>query len=146
MRLRTTKFLNPEPLSGTAYQAAGLPDWPTLAHFFSFFYFNMSSQEKTGEFPAEIKSLRKQNFIYLFFILLFLMDSKNDLTILLRKHDEKTITPEERDQLHGLLSEIYSPGQKMFLYRCPDCKKPLFNMHHEGPQCMYSQGGCGYKP
>jgi len=74
------------------------------------------------------------------------MIEKTVLATLLEKHYQKTITSEEKDKLHGLLREIYSPGEKMVLYKCPDCKKPLFYMHDKGPACMYGKGGCGYRP
>ncbi len=74
------------------------------------------------------------------------MNAKTDLTILLEKHDERKITLNEREQLHILLKEIYAYGDRMSLYRCPECKKPLVYMWSGGPQCLFGQGGCGYIP
>lgn len=70
------------------------------------------------------------------------MTRNDDLTALLDKHDKGEISLQEREQLHSLLKKIYNPGEKMMLYKCPECKKPLMYFFDGSVQCLFVYG-CG---
>ena len=59
---------------------------------------------------------------------------------LLEKHSSKTISKDERWELHVLFKEKYSYGETIPEYLCPECKKPLVFTYGKGPACWLELG------
>lgn len=55
-------------------------------------------------------------------------------------------TPEQNDMLaYELVHRGIGKGQVIAKFRCPTCKKMLYNLDGFGPGCSVAHGGCGMK-